>query len=171
MRLWPPLRSLTHPATNLWLEGLCARCRCYEHIGTIKRYSIAAFVCLNHRIRAIRLVNPGFSHWLEQLPRLIELVVAPTEEALALRPHPSEPVGKYDDFIAEASANWPIQLDCSPALPEALAWADAAFGCETQALVASIACNLPAFSTVPPWAPLCCLPQSKLHHLNRLEGA
>ena len=116
----------------------------------------------------------GLRYWLQQLPRLIEQGwVAPQNEleALALRPHPSEPAGKYDALITEAAASWPIQLDQAPALAEALAWADAAFGCETQALVAAMACNLPAFSTVPPWAPPCRLPQSTLHHLSRLEVA
>jgi hypothetical protein len=116
----------------------------------------------------------GLRYWLQQLPHLIEQGwVAPQceLEALALRPHPSEPVGKYDALIAEATSSWPIQLDRAPALAEALAWADAAFGCETQALVTAMACNLPAFSTVPPWAPPCRLPQAELHHLSQLDNA
>ncbi len=111
-------------------------------------------------------------YWLEQLPRLIARgsVAPPSElEGLALRMHPSEPAGKYDALIAEAGRHWPIRLDASPSLASALAWADAAFGCETQALVAALACGLPAFSTVPPWAPPCRLPQVALHHLSRLE--
>ena len=115
----------------------------------------------------------GLRYWLQKLPHLIELGwVAPQVEldALCLRLHPSEPLDKYDAFIAESAASWPIQLDRSPGLAEALAWADAAFGCETQALVAAMSCNLPAFSTVPDWAPPCRLPQATLHHLSRLEG-
>ena len=56
-------------------------------------------------------------------------------------------------------------------LAEALAWGDLAFGCETQALVAAMACDLPAFSTVPPWAPPCRLQQASLLQLSRLEAA
>ena len=114
----------------------------------------------------------GLRYWLEQLPRLAEQGwIAPREqlEALALRPHPSEPAGKYGALIAEAGSHWPIRLDPSPSLAAALAWADITFGCETQALVAALACDLPAFSTVPPWAPSCRLPQAALHHLSRLE--
>ena len=110
----------------------------------------------------------GLRYWLQQVPRLIDQSwVAPQAEleGLALRPHPSEAAGKYDTLIAEAAATWPIQLDPAPGLAEALAWADAAFGCETQALVAAMACDLPAFSTVPPWAPPCRLPQSSLLHI------
>jgi hypothetical protein len=112
-------------------------------------------------------------YWLRQLPRLIELGwVAPKGdlEHLCLRPHPSEPPGKYNALIAEAAAAWPIRLDPAPTLAAALGWADVAFGCETQALVAAMACGLPSFSTVPPWAPPCRLPQSSLHHLSRLES-
>ena len=114
----------------------------------------------------------GLRYWLEQLPQLAEQGwTAPPKqlEALALRPHPSEPASKYDALLAEAGRCWPIRLDPSPSLNEALVWADAAFGCETQALVAALACGLPAFSTVPPWAPACRLPQASLYHLSRLE--
>ena len=114
----------------------------------------------------------GLRYWLEQLPRLAEQGwIAPREqlEALALRPHPSEPAGKYDALIAEAGRHWPIRLDPSPSLEAALTWADAAFGCETQSLVAALACGLPAISTVPPWAPPCRLQHAALHHLSRLE--
>lgn len=112
-------------------------------------------------------------YWLQQLPQLIDQgLVAPEQEleALALRPHPSDPLGKYDALIAEAANTLPIQLDTRPGLVDALAWADVAFGCETQALVAAMACELPAFSTVPRWAPPCRLPQVSLHHLSQLEA-
>ena len=112
-------------------------------------------------------------YWLQQLPQLIKqcLVANPNQiEMLSLRPHPSDPAGKYDDLIAEFAVHFPIRLDRSANLAEALAWGDAVFGCETQALVAAMACDLPAFSTVPPWAPPCRLPHASLHHLSQLEG-
>ncbi len=114
----------------------------------------------------------GLLYWLEQLPKLVEhgwIVPQGQLEALVLRPHPSEPAGKYDALIANAVPRLPIRLDLSHSLAAALAWADTTFGCETQALVAALACGLPAFSTVPPWAPPCRLPQAALHHLSRLE--
>ena len=114
----------------------------------------------------------GLHYWLNQLPLLAEHgSIAPLDqlEALALRPHPSEPPGKYDAVIAKAGEHWPIRLDPSPSLALALAWADAVFGCETQALVAALACGLPSFSTLPPWAPPCRLPQAALQHLSHME--
>lgn len=186
--VFPNLPVLQLP--NHWLEGLCSAVQAI-------RSSAAPAIANPHRParRLLYLLEPirvpwpaaagqspdntpeageikGLRYWLQQLPHLIEQgwVAPPDElEALALRPHPSEPAGKYDALIAEIGAAWPIQLDPAPGLAEALAWADAAFGCETQALVAAMACNLPAFSTVPPWAPSCRLPQVSLHHLSRLE--
>jgi len=170
---------------NHWLEGLCStvqalRSKTNHH----PRRPAHRLLYLLEPIRVPWSKGPGgvseageiqgLRYWLQQLPRLIEQGwVAPRHEleGLTLRPHPSEPVGKYDTLIAEAATSWSIQLDRAPALTEALAWADAAFGCETQALVAAMACHLPAFSTVPPWAPPCSLPQATLHHLSRLEGA
>ena len=35
---------------------------------------------------------------------------------------PSEPSGKYDAFISEYSAKWPISLDSSSGLEESLLW-------------------------------------------------
>jgi len=164
---------------NHWLEGLCSTVQVLRSKRNPKtRRPVRRLLYLLEPIRVPWSQGPGgaseageiqgLRYWLQQLPLLIEQGwVAPQHEleALALRPHPSEPVGKYDALITEAAASWPIQLDQAPALAEALAWADAAFGCETQALVAAMACNLPAFSTVPPWAPPCRLPQSSLLHI------
>lgn len=114
----------------------------------------------------------GVRFWLEKLPLLAKRGwITPLDqvEELLLRPHPSDPPGKYDDLIREASRHLPIRLDRSPTLGTALAWADIAFGCETQALVAALACGIPAFSTIPLWAPSCRLPQNTLHHLSQLQ--
>ena len=117
------------------------------------------------------LVVERVHFWLKQLVQMIDrgMVVPPNElEPLRLRPHPSEPVGKYDEFIESMSCDWPICIDTSNGLAEALGWADVAFGCETQALVAALNCGIPSFSTMPPWAPPCCLPHSTLQHLRSL---
>ncbi len=170
---------------NHWLEGLCSTVQALRSkTNPQPRQPARRLLYLLEPIRVPWSQGPGgtseageiqgLRYWLQQLPHLIEQGwVAPQREleALALRPHPSEPVGKYDALIAEAASRWPIQLDRTPVLAEALAWADAAFGCETQALVAAMACTLPAFSTVPPWAPPCRLPHVKLHHLSRVRAA
>lgn len=180
---FPNLPVLQLP--NHWLDGLCTVVQAIRSNGNPQpRRPARRLLYLLEPIRMPWSQGPadvleagefqGLRYWLQQLQHLIEQgLVAPQHEleALWLRPHPSEPLGKYDAFIAEAAAAWPIQLDPAPGLAEALAWADVAFGCETQALVAAMACNLPAFSTVPSWAPSCRLPQASLHHLSQLEGA
>ena len=186
---FPNLPVLQLP--NHWLEGLCSAVHAIRSSAAGHRQPRRPARRLLYLLEPIRVPWPaaacqspdntsaagevqGLRYWLQQLPHLIDQgwVAPPDElEALALRPHPSEPAGKYDALIADVAATWPIQLDPAPGLAEALAWADATFGCETQALVAAMACDLPAFSTVPPWAPPCRLPQASLHHLSLLEGA
>ena len=110
-------------------------------------------------------------YWFDKLPMLIHQGwIAPLEqlEALVLRPHPSEPPGKYDLFMQKTERYWPITIDASSSLAGALAWADIAFGCDTQALVAGINCDIICFSTLPPWAPKCSLPQEQLLHIRDL---
>ena len=110
-------------------------------------------------------------YWLKQLDMLIKLGWISEQYKsleLILRLHPSEPKDKYDKFIAEASKSWFVELDRDP-LSESLAKADIAFGYETQALVAALACDLPSFSTIPPWRRPCRLPHNSLRHLSQIQ--
>ena len=178
---------------NHWLGNICDSVRlirsAYANTQRTDKYKPGRrLLYLLEPIRVNWTSNPSLEHsttqeagefqalryWLQRLQDLIDLGwVAPRDEieALVLRPHPSEAAGKYDFIIAQMNSKWPIQLDTASSLAEALAWADISFGCETQALVAAMACELPAFSTLPPWAPPCRLPHESLHHLSRLEGA
>jgi hypothetical protein len=86
---------------------------------------------------------------------------------IRLRPHPSDPLGKYDD--------WPLRypkldlsVEESGALAEQIAWADWVVGCETFALVIALQAGRIAVSALPPWAPHCRLPQRELVHLRNL---
>ncbi len=86
---------------------------------------------------------------------------------IRLRPHPSDPRGKYDD--------WPLRypkLDLTVEeggeLAEQIAWADWVVGCETFALVIALQAGRIVVSTLPPWAPRCRLPQQDLLHLRDL---
>jgi len=165
---------------NQWLDGLCNKVNAIRSSGgedqpiqprrparrllyLLEPIRIPWSECAAGALKAGEF--QGLRYWLQQLPHLIEqgwVAPQPDLEALVLRPHPSEPLDKYDDFITEAAASWPIRLESVVYLEESLAWADAAFGCETQALVVAMACGLHAFSTLPPWAPPCRLPHSSL---------
>ncbi len=89
---------------------------------------------------------------------------------IRLRPHPSDPAGKYDD--------WPrrypqvdLTIDTGGPLAKLIAWADWVVGCETFALVIALHASRTAISTLPPWAPRCRLPQRELRHLRDLIPA
>lgn len=178
---FPSLPVLQLP--NIWLDSLCIS------VKTIRNNKVMQPIRPARRL--LYLLEPirstwdqdcankseegefqALRYWLGQLPRLIakgHVAPASALEVLALRPHPSEPLGKYDQLISDYSSTWPIRLDTSKSLAESLALADAAFGCETQALVAALACHVPSFSTIPPVGPPCRLPHASLHHLSRLE--
>ena len=98
------------------------------------------------------------------LPRL-EL---PPAVPIRLRPHPSDPPGKYDDWI-RAHPNLDVRLDLSRDMGEAIGPARWVAGCESFGLVLALEAGRTVFCTLPPWAPACRLPHSGLLHLKSLE--
>ncbi len=78
---------------------------------------------------------------------------------IRLRPHPSDPPGKYEPWLARQD-NALVRLDQSATLAEAIAWANVVVGCQTYAMVLAQACGRKVISTVPPWAPPCTLPHT-----------
>ncbi len=86
---------------------------------------------------------------------------------IRLRPHPSDPPGKYDSWLAR-QANPRVSLDRSASLVDALAWSNVVAGCQTYAMVLALACGRIVISTIPAWAPPCALPQLNIRHLSRL---
>ena len=83
-------------------------------------------------------------------------------EKIIIKLHPSEKLNKYDSTIKSIKSNIPISIIKSDRLHEYLAWSEATFGCETQALVISLGCKIPTFSTIPPWGDRCRLPHSNI---------
>lgn len=92
--------------------------------------------------------------------------VAPDAE-IRLRPHPSDPPGKYDVWLNKQT-NLRVNLDRSSTLAEALAWSNVVVGCQTYAMVLALACGRTVISSIPPWASPCILPQPGIRHLLRL---
>lgn len=86
---------------------------------------------------------------------------------IRLRPHPSDPPGKYDVLPLRYSA-LTLTIDSSRTLAEQIAWADWVVGCETFALVIALHANKIALSSLPPGAPRCRLPQRELLHLQEM---
>ncbi len=98
-----------------------------------------------------------------------ELLGLDTQAEIRLRPHPSDPAGKYDAWM-ERHAGWNLRLDPNASLAESLAWADTVVGCETYALMVALASNRRVVSTLPPHAPRCRLPMKGIIHLRDIPA-
>jgi hypothetical protein len=90
-----------------------------------------------------------------------------SDAEIRLRPHPSDPLGKYDSWLRQ-KANPRVSLDRSATLADALAWSNIVVGCQTYAMVVAQACGRPVISSIPPWAPPCVLPHQDIIHLSRI---
>jgi len=105
----------------------------------------------------------ALAFFLESLPAL----GIDGDVKIRLRPHPSDPPGKYDNWLRRYTT-FDLTVDDSGALAEQIAWADWVVGCETFALVIAMQAGRIAVSSLPPWAPPCRLPQQDLLHLRDL---
>jgi hypothetical protein len=96
------------------------------------------------------------------------LGIAP-DAPMRLRPHPSDPKGKYDGWLGGPLGQG-VALDRSPSLAAAMSGCAWVAGCESYALVVGLAAGRRVVSTLPPWAPACRLPQAGLLHLRDLAA-
>lgn len=88
-----------------------------------------------------------------------------------LRPHPSDAPGKYDEWIA-AHPDLAATLDDSATLAEAIGRARVVCGAETFAMVVALVAGRRVWSTLPPQAHRCRLPQAGILHLREFaDGA
>jgi hypothetical protein len=84
---------------------------------------------------------------------------------ISLRPHPSDVPGKYDAWI-QAHAHLNVGLDTHPSLNQAIEHAKWVVGAETFAMVVADAAGRQTYSSLPPWAHRCSLPQTSIKHLR-----
>lgn len=108
---------------------------------------------------------PGEFQALDYFVRRRDEVGVPPGAPVRVRPHPSDPRGKYDRWIADHPG---ASLDASPDLASALAGARWVVGCESYALVVAMHAGRRAISALPPWAPPCRLPHDGIVHLARI---
>ena len=89
---------------------------------------------------------------------------------IRLRPHPSDPAGKYDCWIdCYGDSNISITLDSCSTLAESIAWSDIVVGCQTYAMVIALAAGKQVVSSIPDWVPQCVLPQAEIIRLSNLD--
>ena len=88
---------------------------------------------------------------------------------IRLRPHPSDPASKYDEWIAGAKAAH-VCLAPDESIAEAVAWADIVAGCESFVLIIGIETGRKVVSTLPPWANKIRLPHEGILRLSELRA-
>ncbi len=84
---------------------------------------------------------------------------------IVLRPHPSDPEGKYNCYLA---ADPRIELDRSADMAAAISQADMVAGVESFALTLALAAGRAVYSSLPPWAPALRLPQEGILQIRLL---
>lgn len=89
---------------------------------------------------------------------------------ITLRPHPSDPPGKYSAWM-QAHGSLEIRLDTHMELNQSISQARWVIGVESFALVVASAAGRETFSSLPPWAHRCRLPIRGLVHLQDLSSA
>ncbi len=87
--------------------------------------------------------------------------------AIIIKPHPSDPVGKYDP-LNKGFGKLNLKVDTLISLAEALAWSNIVAGCQTYAMVVALAAGKKVVSTLPPAAPSCQLPHKEIMRLSDL---
>lgn len=108
----------------------------------------------------------ALDYFVENLPRL----QLGENTQIRLRPHPSDPLGKYDQWI-DRQGNRRITLDHAPTLAASLAWSTLVAGCQTYAMVIALAAGRKVVCSIPPWAPACVLPYPEIIKLSALNTA
>lgn len=87
-------------------------------------------------------------------------------ERILIRPHPSEPEGKYDWVKAEFDL--PIEIGGNGTLFEELANCDVVAGCQSMAMVVGLIAGKRVVSSIPPGGRRCVLPHREIEHLSKM---
>lgn len=85
-------------------------------------------------------------------------------KVVRLRPHPSDPVGKYDRWLS-ALGGVTVEFDDKSSLADSIAWANVVVGCQTFAMVIALNAGKRVISSIPPWAPPCALPHEGIEKM------
>jgi hypothetical protein len=113
--------------------------------------------------------SPGEFQALDYFMHRRDVLGIEPGEPLRLRPHPSDAPGKYDSWVTR-HADEGVCLDDSESLSAAISRSRRTVGIHSYALVVADAAGRQAVSTLPPWAPALCLPQTGIQQLRRLCG-
>lgn len=113
--------------------------------------------------------EPGEFQALDQFVRLLPALGLPDALRIVLRPHPSDPPGKYDAWLS-AQHDARMVLDVEPDIGVSIGRARWIAGCESFALVLGLRAGRDVICTLPAWAPACRLPHRGMIHLKDIES-
>ena len=120
------------------------------------------------------LLEPARSDWGKHQPGEFQALAfflscvpklgLPENTLIRLRPHPSDPVGKYDAFLGEAKGIH-VTLDVG-SLAEAISRSRWVAGCQTYAMTLALKAGRVVYGSLPAWAPPCALPHEDIIDLK-----
>jgi hypothetical protein len=90
-------------------------------------------------------------------------------DRVLLRPHPSEPDGKYDALLGRYDLS--VSVTRGRTLLEDVIESDVVVGCESMAMIVGVLAGRRVVSCIPPGGRPCTLPQNEIEHLQHLLGA
>jgi hypothetical protein len=156
---------------NLYLQRLVEEVACFNPAKPAEKPNRVLYVLepirCNWGARERQDVRSGelqaFEYFLAYLER-----VGAADAHIVLRPHPSDPAGKYDDWLSRF-ADLDLEIDGGTPLARQIAGTDWVVGCESFALVAALEAGRLVYSSLPPWAPPCSLPHRELRQVRHLQ--
>jgi hypothetical protein len=171
---------------EIWVSDAYAQAKaqnCFPevHISQIENHYLNSLVehiqALSHNsdardgiINVLYLLEPIGENWgteageFDALDYFLQYLVstgASPEYKIILKPHPSEPKGKYEGYAGKYD-NYSIEIKYDTELYSLIGWADWAVGCETFAMVVALSAGKETFSTIPPWGKPCRLPYENI---------
>ncbi|GIZ51298.1 hypothetical protein [Noviherbaspirillum aridicola] len=112
---------------------------------------------------------PGEFQALDFFTSRLHTLGLPEGTPIRFRPHPSDPPGKYDQWL-EAHGFGPDAIDRSASVVDGISRARWVAGCESFALALALDAGRTVYCTLPPWAPACRLPHAGLIHLKEFTS-
>ena len=163
--------------------------RCFPDIEIVEQRNdyiksqideVLNFNVINHKnvTNVLYLLEPIRDHWgnigkagefqaLDFFIKSIPSLNLGENISIILKPHPSDPLDKYDQWVSSLSLS-NIYIEKKKSLPSLLAWSDVVVGCETYAMVVALAANKRVISSLPKNAHNCRLPFDKIERLNQI---
>ncbi len=96
--------------------------------------------------------------------------ITKNEINIRLRPHPSDFLGKYNDWINNQTNKRNINVSNDNSLEEDIAWSDIVLGCQTYVLIIALTVGKRVISCLPPYAPKSILPYPEIEELRVLTN-